>query len=92
MGYKLSGKAAGDLENLYVFGVDTFGIDRAERYVAGLLETLAFLSDNPRAPRVRPSLGASTRSHPYRSHLIFYREIGDDILIQRIRHGREDWP
>jgi toxin ParE1/3/4 len=30
--------------------------------------------------------------HPYRSHIVVYLIDNDgDILILRVRHGREDW-
>jgi toxin ParE1/3/4 len=31
------------------------------------------------------------RIHPHRAHIIIYQDMGADILIIRIRHGREDW-
>ena len=90
--YKLSRKAAEDLENLYVAGAVAFGVDQAERYFSGLIEALEFLADYPLAARARPELGPATRGHPYKSHMIFYRPDGPDVLVQRIRHGSEDWP
>jgi toxin ParE1/3/4 len=56
-----------------------------------LLEALEFLADYPQAARARPELGAMTRAHPYKAHMIFYRPDGRDIFILRIRHGGEDW-
>ncbi|MDP2214915.1 type II toxin-antitoxin system RelE/ParE family toxin [Phenylobacterium sp.] len=91
MAYRFSRKAAEDLENLYLYGAATFGVARAELYVAGLVEALEFLSHFPMAARARPELGPATRGHPYRSHIIFYRPDGANIFIQRIRHGGEDW-
>jgi hypothetical protein len=29
--------------------------------------------------------------HPHGAHIIIYRDIDSDILIIRVRHGREDW-
>ncbi|HTO40254.1 MAG TPA: type II toxin-antitoxin system RelE/ParE family toxin [Rhizomicrobium sp.] len=91
MAYRFSGKAAEDLENLYVFGAEAFGIAQAERYFAGLIEAVEFLAAFPTAARARPELGPATRAHAYKSHMIFYRPDGSDIFVQRIRHGSEDW-
>lgn len=91
MTYKLSRKAAEDIETLYVAGVEVFGIAQAERYFGGLIAALEFLAANPLAARARPELGPVTRSHPYKSHIIFYRPEGAGIFVQRIRHGAEDW-
>lgn len=89
--YRFSRKAAEDIDNIYVVGVQAFGVQQVERYFAGLIEALEFLSAYPRAARARPELGPHTRAHPYRAHLIFYRLDGADVFIQRIRHGSEDW-
>lgn len=89
--YRFSRKADEDLENLYVFGVERFGVAQSERYYAGLIAALSFLSDHPLAAPTRPELGPGTRAHPYKSHIIFYRLDSQDIFVQRIRHGREDW-
>ena len=91
MSYRLSQKAEEDIRNLYVFGVRTFGVDHAERYFSGLFETFEFLANFPLAARLRPELRGETRAHPYQSHLIFYRQDGADIFIQRVRHSSEDW-
>jgi toxin ParE1/3/4 len=48
-------------------------------------------SPTSRAAPERAELGHSSRVHPYRSHIIFYRLDGADTFIQRIRHGSEDW-
>ena len=91
MTYRLSCKAEDDIRNIYVFGAQTFGVDQAERYFAGLVEAFEFLAQFPKAARLRDELRHETRAHPFQSHLIFYRMDGADIFIQRIRHDREDW-
>lgn len=73
------------------YGIEAFGLEQARRYYTGLIDVLAFLAEHPHAARARPELGPTTRGHPYRAHMIFYRPDGADILIQRIRHGNEDW-
>ena len=91
MTYRLSRKAEDDIRAIYVFGAQTFGVDQAERYFAGLFETFEFLAQFPKAARLRTELRHDTRAHPFQSHLIFYREDGADVFIQRIRHASEDW-
>ncbi len=91
MTYRLSQKADDDIRNLYVFGVQTFGVDHDERYYRGLFEAFEFLAHFALAARLRPELRGETRAHPYQSHLIFYRQDGADVFIQRVRHFGEDW-
>jgi toxin ParE1/3/4 len=91
VGFRLSGKAEEDLVRLYVDGVRLFGVGQAEAYFEGLAGTFDFLAEYPKAARERMEITPPVRIHPYRSHLIVYRLDGPDILILRVRHGREDW-
>lgn len=89
--YRLSRAAVDDLARIADYTIEAFGIDQAIAYRDGLIRTLTFLAEFPRAARERPELRLKSRVYPYESHLIFYRIDGRNILIQRIRHGREDW-
>jgi toxin ParE1/3/4 len=91
MGYRLSRKAEDDLIAIYRTGIDEFGLAQAERYFAGLEQAFALLAVYPRAARERREISPPVRAHPHKSHLIVYIVEGDDVLILRIRHAREDW-
>jgi len=91
MSYRLSRKAEEDILQIYVTGVGEFGVNQAERYHAGLEQAFTFLANFPRAAPERPELSRGSRVHPYKSHIIIYRLDGENIFIQRVRHGREDW-
>ncbi|KTT75001.1 hypothetical protein NS334_03890 [Sphingomonas endophytica] len=92
MGYRLSDEADEDYFSIYLHGVETFGEEQAERYADLLDRAFAFLGDHPRAGRERLELREAIRGYPTGSHLIFYAiDEDDDVLILRIRHGREDW-
>ena len=91
MFYTLSRAAENDIASIATYTIETFGIDQAIAYRDGLIDALTFLAEFPQAARERNELRPGTRAYPYRSHLIFYREDGDGIFIQRVRHSREDW-
>ena len=92
MAYKLSVKAEEDLIHAFREGVRMFGEEQAEKYYAGLERIFQFLSDTPKAARERTETTPPVRVHPYRSHIIVYLiDENGNILILRIRHGREDW-
>ncbi|MEX2615671.1 MAG: type II toxin-antitoxin system RelE/ParE family toxin [Alphaproteobacteria bacterium] len=92
MAYKLSVKAENDIHNAYLEGIRLFGVEQAEKYYAGLERAFEFLSDTPKAARERLEITPPVRVHPYRSHIIIYLiDNDDDVLILRVRHGREDW-
>ena len=68
-----------------------FGEAQADAYFSGLQTTFEFLAENPRAARERIEFRQSVRVYPYQAHVLVYLLEGNDILIVRIRHGREDW-
>ena len=43
-------------------------------------------------PRLREEISLPVRVHPYKAHLVIY-DVGDEdeVIILRVRHGREDW-
>lgn len=92
MGYRLSDEADEDYFSIYRHGMEQFGRDQAERYADLLDRAFAFLGDHPRAGRERLELRDAIRAYPTGSHIILYAiEDGEDVLILRVRHGREDW-
>jgi toxin ParE1/3/4 len=92
MAYKLSVKAEEDIVLAYREGFRRFGVEQADKYHAGLEIVFELLSDTPKLARERMEITPPVRVHPYQSHIIVYLidDIGD-VLILRVRHGREDW-
>ena len=91
MGFRLSEAADLDIVALYANGVDTFGLTQADAYHDALFDVFDLLAANPAMARERAELSPPVRAHRFQSHIILYHIIGDDILIIRVRHGREDW-
>jgi toxin ParE1/3/4 len=91
MTYKLTLEAEDDVLRLLVQGQQTFGPKQVQTYYEQLVDCFEFLAQFPKAARERPEIDPPVRVHPFVSHLIIYREIGEDILIVSIRHGHEDW-
>jgi toxin ParE1/3/4 len=92
MTFRLSNKAVEDIIQIWTVGVSNFGLAQAETYHDGLEAVFRFLSENPRAARLRLEISPPVRIHPFKVHLVVY-EVGDndEIVILRVRHGREDW-
>lgn len=93
MDYVLSRKAEEDVINIFLEGIEEFGVDQADRYHRKLAESFRFLAENPLAAPERKELTPAVRAHPVGVHLVIYRlELQSDrLLIVRIRHCREDW-
>lgn len=89
--YKLSRKAEEDIARVYIAVARLFGPRQAAAYHAGLEQMFTILAEHPRLACERDEITPPVRVHPYRSHIVIYVIDGDDILIVRVRHGREDW-
>jgi toxin ParE1/3/4 len=89
--YRLSSAAVADLRAIFRYGVEEFGLVQADAYADALTATFVFLAEYPRVARLRTEVVPPVRAYPFRRHLIVYDIFGEMIVIQRVRHGREDW-
>lgn len=87
--YRLSRRADGDLEDIALYGIETFGIEQALRYRDGLKTRFSRIAEAPhhypRVDHIRPGYRRSV----YKSHAIYYRIDEDGVLIVRVL-GRQD--
>lgn len=92
MTYRLSRKAAEDIVNIYVTGVEQFGVEQAEKYHAQLERTFQLIASTPEIARERTEITPPVRIHGFGAHIIVYVvDQNRDVLIVRVRHGHEDW-
>lgn len=91
MKYVLSQSAEEDLVEIYIAGVQDFGLEQAQRYHQKIQQTFEFLAENPFAASERTELKPAIRIHPTGAHIVIYTVLDSNILILRVRHGREDW-
>jgi toxin ParE1/3/4 len=59
--------------------------------MSGFEAACAFIEHSPLAVRERRDYEPPVRIHPYRSHVIVFVVDDGDVLVIRVRHGREDW-
>lgn len=90
--FRLTRAAVDDLTAIFLEGMEGFGLSQADAYHEGLSAIFAFLADYPHAARLREEISPPVRVHPYKAHLVIY-DVGDkdEVIILRVRHGREDW-
>jgi len=91
LAYRLTNAAADDVAAIFVRGAAEFGLAQAEKYHAGLERIFEFLAANPRAARERDEISPPVRLHPFAVHVVVYRIVGDEVLVVRVLHGRQDW-
>lgn len=83
--------AAEDLERIKQEGERLFGPVQARTYAMELRDRIERIAETPHLFRERRELNPPIRTCPHKSHVILYRVEGDEIIILRVRHGREDW-
>lgn len=90
--YRLSEEADKDIENIFDYTLETFGIDQAVKYLTDLESVLSGLPLNPEMGKARSEIKIGLRSFPYVSHVVFYRILPDHIRIVRVLHASRDVP
>lgn len=89
--YILSRKTKEDIDDIYDFGSEKFGQDKALDYLIGLRGYFKFLVSNPDTGKHRNEIKKGLYSFPYASHIIFYRIFKKHIRIVRVLHGSRDF-
>ena len=87
--YKLSNEAALDIEHIFEFGFDTFGLDQALIYQKNLEARFSELADFPLHYPAVDHIRKGYHMSVYGSHSIYYQVKNGHILIVRIL-GRQD--
>jgi len=88
--YILSDAAADDLDRIWIFGLNRWDLNQADRYHQKILDMLNFLCENPDLGKSRDELGASYQSYLVGSHVVFYRRYEQTIKVIRVLHQRTD--
>ena len=86
MTYRLSRQAISDIKAIHHYTVKYFGEGQAEEYLGGLDYSFDLLTDNPKLGR---AIDEKRRRYVYKSHLVYYRIINNEIMITRIRSARQ---
>ena len=91
MGYVLTPRARSDIREIGRYTLERWGIDQAEVYVRMIRDAVASIADDPRRGRSCEDVRAGYFKFAVGSHVIFYRQVGADIDVVRVLHGRMDF-
>lgn len=86
--WKLTRKAQSDFAGILIYTKNTWGEEQAERYLAGLLNGLDLITQEPGIGRSCGRLGSGLRRFERGKHVIFYKPDRNGILVSRILHQR----
>jgi len=90
--YRLTPRAADDLDGIYEYTIANFGLERARDYLNGLHRRFGDLAERPALGRAAAHLASRLRRVPYRSHVVFYMPEDRSVLIVRVLHESMDAP
>lgn len=88
--YTLSKSADQDLEDIFDYTEQEFGLDQAINYLNDLEVLFGQLALNPELGRERNEIKLELRSITKNSHVIFYRVMTESVMIIRVLHGSRD--
>ena len=87
--YKLSQAADEDFENIFDYGIDTFGLEQAVVYQTGMKMRFDEMAENPMLYNAVDHIKQGYRRSVFAAHSIYYTVENDGIKIIRIL-GRQD--
>lgn len=87
MRYRLSEKAAVDLEDILIGGILTFGELQALKYQDSFKKTFDLLAYMPKLGRKSERNRTNEHRFLHGSHVIYYRIDPDEIVIESILYG-----
>ena len=90
VGYSLRQQAQADLESIWVYSYQEWGVEQADQYIRSLLSRFTWLSENPRLGKQRTEIKAGYFCFPEGMHLIFYKITQNGIDIIGVPHQNMD--
>lgn len=87
---RLTPAARADLDAIWNYTVEHWGMDQAEAYVRSLTNAMQLLASSPSLGRKIDDIRQGYLKFPVASHVIFYRAAQDGIDIVRVLHKRMD--
>ena len=70
-GYSLRQNAQEDLESIWLYSFQEWGIEQADSYIRTLLSRLPSLAENPQLGQPRPDIKPGYYSYPEGMHIVF---------------------
>ena len=90
MKYGLSRKALADIESIWLYTVENWSIDQADRYYNLIFDEIEYLAEFPDSGKDFSYVRKDYRRSKVKSHLIFSRIRKNEVEIIRVLHQRMD--
>lgn len=91
--YRISEQAISDLDKIWLYTVETWSVEQADRYYQLLIEEIKYIAKDFESGKNMDYIKPGYRAAKVKSHIIFYRKADDAIVeIIRILHQMMDIP
>ncbi|WP_225037402.1 type II toxin-antitoxin system RelE/ParE family toxin [Winogradskyella sp. SM1960] len=89
--YRISQQAIEDLDKIWVYTLNKWSKEQADRYYDLIIAEIEFIADNYLIGKSAEQTRKNYRVTKIKSHLIFYRKVDNEIVgIVRVLHQRMD--
>jgi toxin ParE1/3/4 len=88
--FVISKKAVSDLEEIWLYTVEKWTVEQADRYYNLIFDEINYICKNINAGKSMEHVRKGYRASKVKSHFIFYRILNDTIEVIRILHERMD--
>jgi toxin ParE1/3/4 len=88
--FVISKKAVSDLEEIWLYTVEKWSIEQADRYYNLIFDEINYICKDINAGKSMEHVRKGYRASKVKSHLIFYRVLNDTVEVIRILHERMD--
>jgi plasmid stabilization system protein ParE len=86
-----SNEAIRDLNRIYQYGKQKFGLRVAREYSAKLKHSISIIEKYPMIARIHIELGQKLRVHQAHSHVVIYEFTDPDLRIVRVLRSEQNW-
>jgi toxin ParE1/3/4 len=88
--YEISKKAVSDLDEIWLYTVEKWSVDQANRYYNLIFEEIRYICKKPDSGKAIEHIRPGYQMSKVKSHFIFYRVINNMVQVIRILHERMD--
>jgi toxin ParE1/3/4 len=90
--FRLSPAAERDLEGIWTYTSDEWGLEQADRYLDMLTGTFQMLAESPKSAPACDHIREGYRRRGVGRHMIYFRVMPYGIAVVRVLHERMDAP
>jgi toxin ParE1/3/4 len=85
MKFEISEKAFEDIENIWLYTIENWSVEQADRYYNLIFDEIEYITENPYSGRNIDYIRKNYRCSIVKSHLIFYRYKSSEKKVEIIR-------